>query len=453
MSGVLAEGWSSAALGSLIDLRYGKGLPEKTRRSGRVPVFGSNGVVGSHDASLTTGPTIIVGRKGSVGEVHFSSEPCWAIDTTYFVDAFGPYEPKFLCHLLRWLDLAQHESSTAIPGLSRDDAYARQALVPPLLEQQRIVDKIEALFARVHAARDRLAKLPAILRRFRQSVLAAACSGRLTEEWRAKCGMVGSIEEHWATSAVDSICEAVVDCPHSTPKWTESGEVCLRTTNFTVRALDVSEVRYVSRQTYEHRIARLRPREGDVVYSREGGILGIACVIPKGLRACLGQRMMLMRANPAVVRAEFLCHVLNSPAILAVVRDLTGGTASPHLNVGDIKQFSVPLPSIAEQDEILRRVDALVALADAIERRVVAAAARADKLTRSILAKAFGGELVPTEAELARQEGREYEPASVLLERIKTERAASGDDGVPTRRARRKAQKAPQPKARRRASG
>jgi type I restriction enzyme S subunit len=78
--------------------------------------------------------------------------------------------------------------------------------------------------------------------------------------------------------------------------------------------------------------------------------------------------------------------------------------------------------------EIVRRVDALFQLADRVEKRVSAATARADKLTQAILAKAFRGELVPTEAELARQEGRDYEPASALLERIRAEREA-GHDG------------------------
>jgi type I restriction enzyme S subunit len=83
----------------------------------------------------------------------------------------------------------------------------------------------------------------------------------------------------------------------------------------------------------------------------------------------------------------------------------------------------VPLPPEEEQAEIVHRVDALFALADTIEKRVAAAIARAEKLTQAILSKGFRGELVPTEAELARQEGRDYEPASVLIERIARERA------------------------------
>lgn len=439
MSEELPEGWSAAPLGCLIELRYGKGLPERNRRLGCVPVYGSNGIVGAHDAAATVGPAIIVGRKGSVGEIHFSPDPCWPIDTTYFVERFGPYEPRFLVQLLRCLNLAQHESSTAIPGLSRDDAYACGAVVPPLAEQRRIVDKIESLLPQVNTARDRIANIPAILRRFRQSLLAAACSGRLTEDWRERRGTFESIQDEWPRSSVSSVCEEIVDCPHSTPTWTESGEVCLRTTNFTVRGLNLSDVRYVSRETYDERIARLQPRAGDVVYSREGGILGVACLIPEGLRACLGQRMMLMRCNTAVMRPAFLCHVLNSPDRVLAVRELTGGTASPHLNVGEIKQFSVPLPTVAEQDVIVMRIDALLALADPIERRIATAGARADKMTAAILAKAFRGQLVPTEAELAQAEGRDYESAHVLLARIHAERAAAASPSTVRRLAARRA--------------
>ena len=94
-----------------------------------------------------------------------------------------------------------------------------------------------------------------------------------------------------------------------------------------------------------------------------------------------------------------------------------------------LRFLRVPLAPLEEQTEIDRRVEALFKLAHAIERRVAAATTRADRLTQSILAKAFRGELVPTEAELARREGRDYEPAAVLLERIRSEREVTTNVG------------------------
>ncbi len=109
-----------------------------------------------------------------------------------------------------------------------------------------------------------------------------------------------------------------------------------------------------------------------------------------------------MRTATDVCLPGFLTYVLNSPLILAIVRDQTGGTSSPHLNVGDIKAFPIPLPPISEQEEIVRRIERFFVLADRIEQRLKVAIARTERITQSVLARAFAGELVPTEAELAR---------------------------------------------------
>src|SRR5262245_9615077 len=79
--------WVRCRLRDILPLQYGKGLPEKARNpDGKVPVFGSSGPVGTHDTAYTEGPTLIVGRKGNVGAVHYSATPCWPIDTVYFVE-------------------------------------------------------------------------------------------------------------------------------------------------------------------------------------------------------------------------------------------------------------------------------------------------------------------------------------------------------------------------------
>ena len=327
------------------------------------------------------------------------------------------------------------------PRITTKQLRSFELLIPPLAEQRRIVAAVERALAKVNAVRDRLARVPATLKRFRQAVLAAACSGRLTADWQEENPKIVASRDAidvsdlpkddewpdelpgtWRMASVANLCAAIVDCPHSTPKWTSQGEICLRTTNFLPGCLDLSVVRYVSAATFQERSRRLQPAPGDIVYSREGGILGIACIIPEGLRTCLGQRMMLLRVH-GWMTAEFVMHILNCPATLHVVEELTGGTASPHLNVGDVKAFRVPLPPLLEQHEIVRRVSALFALADRIEAKVAAATKKADGLTQAVLAKAFRGELVPTEAELARREGRDYEPADKLLERIKAERS------------------------------
>jgi type I restriction enzyme S subunit len=120
---------------------------------------------------------------------------------------------------------------------------------------------------------------------------------------------------------------------------------------------------------------------------------------------------------------EYVNAYWNSPLGIASIAQVAVTTAGLYsLSTKKIARIPVPVPPLEKQQEIVRRVGAFFKLADAIEKRVAAATLRAERLTPAILAKAFRGELVPTEAELARREGREYEPAAVLLERIREER-------------------------------
>ena len=145
------KGWKTVTLGEFAPFTYGKGLPVGKRNpSGVIPVCGSNGIVGYHDSSLTDGPTIIIGRKGTVGSVHYSPIPCWPIDTTFFITGNDPTLIRFKYYALCMIGLEHMNSDSAVPGLNRNDAHARTLLLPEESEQRAIAhilgtldDKIE----------------------------------------------------------------------------------------------------------------------------------------------------------------------------------------------------------------------------------------------------------------------------------------------------------------------
>ena len=147
----VGDGWKTVTLGEFAPFTYGKGLPVGKRNpSGVIPVFGSNGIVGYHDSSLTEGPTIIIGRKGTVGAVHYSPIPCWPIDTTFFITGNDSALTRFKYYALSVLGLEHMNSDSAVPGLNRSDAHARTLLLPEESEQRAIArilgtldDKIE----------------------------------------------------------------------------------------------------------------------------------------------------------------------------------------------------------------------------------------------------------------------------------------------------------------------
>lgn len=148
-------------------------------------------------------------------------------------------------------------------------------------------------------------------------------------------------------------------------------------------------MQFVSEETYKQRVLRLEPRPGDVLYSREGGILGIACIIPKNFKTCLGQRMMQFRLDATMALPEYFTGVLNSALILSEVRRLTGGAASPHLNIRDIRKFPIPLPPIGEQHQIIAKLAAISAETQRLEAIYLEKLAALDALKRSLLHRAF----------------------------------------------------------------
>lgn len=458
-SGDLPEGWSAARLGELLSLNYGKALREDRRNGGSIAVYGSNGIVGRHDSSLTRAPTIIVGRKGSVGEVHYSGKECWPIDTTYFIDDFRELAPRYVFYALRFLRLSQQEKSSAIPGLSRGDAYERTLPIAPDLEQKRIVAKIDALLACVDAACQRLAKLPAILKRFRQSVLAAACSGRLTADWRqshiskssaeelsrailltrgdakdnggmhrsepleADCSQLSDVPEEWTVTSLDQLSCLITSGSRGWAKYySDSGPLFIRAQDINTDRLRFDGIAHV-KPPQNTEGSRTRVQVADLLVTVTGANVTKTALVDLDLgEAYVSQHVALVRPVDALV-APFVHLWIVSPSHGR--KKLLGdayGAGKPGLNLDNLREVVLALPPLAEQQEIVRRVQTLFKFADAIEKRVAMATARAEKLAQSILARAFRGELVPTESELARREGREYEPATALLARIADQR-------------------------------
>jgi type I restriction enzyme S subunit len=161
----MAGEWQKTTVGEFAPFAYGKGLPERHRDPfGDVPVFGSNGIVGFHSKALTSGPTVIIGRKGTVGAVHFSPKGCWPIDTTFFVVDEDPELLRFKYYLLKSLGLDHMNADSAVPGLNREAAHARSVSVPPRPEQRAIAHILGALDDKIELNRRMSETLEAMAR-------------------------------------------------------------------------------------------------------------------------------------------------------------------------------------------------------------------------------------------------------------------------------------------------
>jgi type I restriction enzyme, S subunit len=167
--------------------------------------------------------------------------------------------------------------------------------------------------------------------------------------------MSSEVVEH----RLESICLLVVDCPHATPKWTDSGVVVLRNQNIKGGRLDLSSPSYTDEEHYLGRIKRAVPQAGDIVITREAP-MGDVCQIPEGLKCCLGQRQVLLRPDPKKVDSRFLLYALQSPYIQHQIgwNEGTGSTVS-NLRIPVLEALSVPTPELAVQREIAETLGAI----------------------------------------------------------------------------------------------
>ena len=353
--------------------------------------------------------------------------------------------------------LAEHTKGTTRPRVNLDHIRSLRIPLAPFAEQKRVVAKIEELFGRVNATRERLVKVPVILKRFRQAVLATACSGRLTEDYRDRLAASDSAQDlfasisskrrlavhnkkedsykeplqpdvtlapekpdEWVLASMDQLTCLVTSGSRGWAKYySNSGPLFIRAQDINTDKLildDVAHVRLPSKAEGQ----RTRVCLNDLLVTITGANVTKSAVVKSDLAdAYVSQHVALVRPiDPSI--AEYLYLWLLSPMHgRAKLLNDAYGAGKPGLNLDDIKEIVVSLPSLSEQEEIVRRVEVLFKLAETIEKRVAAGTGMAERLTQVILTKAFCGELVPTEADLARGEGRSYEPAYELLARIK----------------------------------
>lgn len=299
-------------------------------------------------------------------------------------------------------------TGTTVKGVRLEVINALEFPLAPLAEQKRIVEKLDEVLAQVDTIKARLDGIPDLLKRFRQSVLASAVSGKLTEEWR------GGISPKWEATVFSAICNEITVgfVGKMKDKYTASGVLFLRSQNVRAFRFDPKNVLYIS-EDFHDEIRKSRLEAGDLAIVRSGAP-GTTCVIPENLGKVNCSDLVIARPSERL-NPKFGCIFMNSEVAQKNVASNQVGIAQQHFNVGSMKKMAIELPSLAEQKEIVRLVDQYFAFAETIEAQVKKAQARVDNLTQSILAKAFRGELVAQDPN--------DEPADKLLERIAQARA------------------------------
>lgn len=359
---------------------------------------------------LQTG-MIIMGRRGEMGRcaVVGRQENGWLCGT-------GSFFMMPTCHMyVHYISmlfstpcakgyLSGASVGTTMNNLNHKILSDMPVPLPPLAEQKRIVAKIEELLPYLDRYEKAWNRLEKFNRRFpadmQKSILQMAIQGKLVEQrpeegtgeelYRQiqaekqaliKAGKIKKekplpeiaedevpfeIPEGWKWVRLNTISEAIVDCPHSTPHYIDlETPYCTIDTNCINEKGEIIKWRYVEATTYSIRIARLAPQKDDIIYTREGSICR-AAILPDGKNICMGQRVMLIRCATGVF-SLFLQRILMAPTVICSLTEKQKGIGAKHINVSDVCNLFIPLPPLAEQKRIVARLEEILPLCERLK--------------------------------------------------------------------------------------
>jgi len=273
----MAGEWRETTVGEFAPFTYGKGLPESQRdSSGKIPVFGSNGIVGYHSKALTAGPTVVIGRKGTAGAVHYSSVACWPIDTTFYIVDDDPLVLRFKYYLLKFLNLEHMNSDSAVPGLNREAAHALKVFVPPLPEQRAIAAVLGALDDKIELNRR--------MNRTLEAIAQAVFRHWFVENEEA---------EGWEVGRIKDVCEKIENggTPRrDRPEFWEPGIIPWLTSGEVRQEIIVSVENKISEEGFKNSSAKMW-RKGTTVVALYGATAGQVAFTAQELcanQACCG---------------------------------------------------------------------------------------------------------------------------------------------------------------------
>jgi type I restriction enzyme, S subunit len=367
--------WACVPLRDRLELLYGRSLNEEIRKPGAVDVFGSNGRVGTHDQHWLDGPGVLVGRKGTVGAVHYTDRPFWPIDTVYYLRPIQDAHLRYLYYLLDYLPLKLLNAATGVPGLSRRDAYALLGAFPPLDEQvaiARILDAADRAIERTQHATEIAEKLA---RSLAQELVECGISAHGAVRSRKDCTNdfsateLGLLPKSWLVRSLADV--ATIERgrfsprPRNDPRF-YTGPFPFIQTGEVTRAKGRKITDYSQTLNLQGKAVSREFPTGTIMVTiaaniGETAILGIPMCAPDSL-------VGIMVKEPHSARFFELCLRRLKPRLLAIAPR----SAQANINLTTLKPLRIPVPPPDEQVRIAEIVDAADAAVAALESKVAA---------------------------------------------------------------------------------
>jgi type I restriction enzyme, S subunit len=332
----------------ILRVHYGKALQkEKRDESGDFSVYGSSGFIGNHNEFLTEIPTLIIGRKGSVGSITHAAQPSWTIDTAFYTESIraNQLDIRYLFYALKNANLEQHTITTSIPGLSRDAIYKTEIPLPSLEVQKRIASILDAADALRAKRRESLQKLEVLLKSvflemFGDPVIEGNGWGYEKIE-----GFIAEGKNKIRTGPFGS------QLLHSEFTEDENGIAVIGIDTVVRNNFEWKKIRFITTEKYKE-LKRYTVSPRDVLITIMG-TTGRVAIVPEKIPASINTKhLCCITLDEHKCFPEYLKHcLLMHPKVLQQISASEKGAIMPGLNMAIIKGISIPNAPFEKQKE------------------------------------------------------------------------------------------------------
>jgi type I restriction enzyme S subunit len=370
--GWIPDSWTANKLSGLVDVVYGKSPADIEKLEDGVPIFGTGGISGYTNTPLYDGPSIILGRKGTIDKVQLSDGPFWAIDTTFYTTPKKVFDWSWLYYCISSFDLRKLNEASGVPSLGRGSLEALHISTPPLPEQQKIStiltsvdDKLDVIARQISATQTLKQGLMQTL--FSRGVGTQDTTGRWVVHSEFKVSELGEIPEGWTVQPLETLAESITVgiATSTTEHYVEDGVSFIRNQNIKEDFLDMSELLKISSE-FDEKNKRKRVLEGDILTVRTG-YPGVSCVVPEGLGYLQTFTTLITRPNRKLIDPNFASRYFNSPQGKGLMLHQAAGGAQQNINAGNLKKLLVPVPPLVEQGKIAQILGAIDAKRRSLE--------------------------------------------------------------------------------------
>lgn len=304
--------------------------------------------------------------------------------------------PQYINYYFNHRDFIEYTVANSkginLPRVSEDTVLGALCPLPPLAEQQRIVDRIESLFAKLDEAKEKAQAVTDSFETRKASILHKAFNGELTAKWRLKHNIDVS---DWRSMNLQSVCtEKITDGTHKTPIYcdAEKGFPFLSAKDVTSGEICWDNIKYIVPELHEELYARLAPQRDDILLAKNG-TTGVAAIVDTDAIFDVYVTLAVLRPNKDVVLPRYLFQIINSPLCKRQFDEHLTGIGVPNLHLRDIKNVQITVPPIDEQAEIVRILEVLLAKEQQAKESAEAISGQIETMKKSILVRAFRGEL------------------------------------------------------------